>query len=298
MTAFDFDDVTMLASDDGEPVALHDLGGPPDGPNLLLSHGNGLNVGMWAAAVPELTTHFRCYGVDLRGHGRARPNAPGYPVGREQFAADIITAIDAIGGPVCFAGHSLGAASAVQACLLDSSDPSQLFTGLWLFEPVLVPDGFERGEGPSFLIEMSRKRRMEFDSVDDAIDRFCSKPPFSTCDPLAVRGYVEVGTIPAGNGVRLSCEGEDEARVFETMATLDFARLASIGVPTTVVSGAAADVANALPPKLAPLVAEAMGPWARWVEFDGLSHFGPMEAPKQIARSITDFFEGVLDPAP
>lgn len=298
MTAFDFDDVTTLTSDDGEPVALHDLGGPADGPPLLLSHGNGLNVGMWAAALPDLTARFHCYGIDLRGHGRSRPTGPGYPVGRERFAADVITAIDAIGGPVCFAGHSLGAASAVQACLLDHTQPGELFTGLWLFEPVLVPDGFERGEGPSFLIEMSRKRRMEFDSVDDAIDRFRSKPPYATCDPVAVRGYVEVGTVTidgdGGAGVRLSCEGEDEARVFETMATLDFGRLASIGLPAMVVSGAAADVANALPPKLAPLVAEAMGPSARWIEFDGLSHFGPMEAPGPIAASIVDFFDGVL----
>ncbi|MEL6983320.1 MAG: alpha/beta hydrolase [Actinomycetota bacterium] len=294
MTAFDFDDVTVLTSDDGEPVALHDLGGPADGPPLLLSHGNGLNVGMWAAAIPDLAERFRCYGVDLRGHGRSRPTGTGYPVGRERFAADLITAIDAIGGPVCFAGHSLGAASAVQACLLDGTNAARLFTGLWLFEPVLVPDGFERGEGPSFLIEMSRKRRMEFDSVDDAIERFGSKPPFAGCDPASVRGYVEVGTVPTESGVRLSCEGEDEARVFETMATLDFTRLASVGLPTMVVSGAAADVANALPPKLAPLVADAMGPSARWVEFDGLSHFGPMEAPGLIARSITGFFDEVI----
>lgn len=295
MNAFDHDEVTILASDDGEPVALHHFGGPADGPPLLLSHGNGLNVGMWAAAVPELVRHHRCYGVDLRGHGRARPTRTDYEVGRERFAADIVTAVRAIGGPVAFAGHSLGAASAVQAVLLADQRSNELFTGMWLFEPVLVPDGFERGDGPSFLVEMSRRRRMDFESVEDAIDRFRSKPPYAGCHPDAVRGYVEIGTVETESGVRLSCRGEDEARVFETMATLDFDRLAAVGLPALLVSGAAADEANALPPKLAPLVAEAMGPTARWVEFDGLSHFGPMEDPVRIARSIVEFFAS-LDP--
>ncbi len=293
MSAFGYDDVTLVTSDDGETVAVHDFGGPADGPPLLLSHGNGLNAGMWAAALPELTTRFRCHGVDLRGHGRARPTVEGYSVDRERFAADIVAAVTAIGGPVCFAGHSLGAASATLACLLHPS-PASLFTGLWLFEPVLVPDDYDRGEGPSFLVEMSRRRRMEFESAADAVSRFRSKPPFSGCHPRAVDGYVEVGTIETGNGVRLSCRGEDEARVFETMATLDFGRLGAVDLPTLVASGAAADVANALPPKLAPLVAEAMGDNARWIEFDGLSHFGPMEAPARIARSIVGFFDEVL----
>ncbi len=290
MSVFEHDEITILTSEDGEPVALHDFGGPADGPPLLLSHGNGLNVGMWAAVVPELIRHHRCYGLDLRGHGRSRPATPDYQVGRERFAADIVAAVRAIGGPVAFAGHSLGAASAVQATLLAEPGPKELFTGLWLFEPVLVPDGFERGDGPSFLIEMSRRRRMDFDSVDDAVSRFRSKPPYATCHPDAVRGYVDIGTVETASGVRLSCRGEDEARVFETMATLDFDRLASIGLPALLVSGAAADEANALPPKLAPLVAEAMGSSARWIEFDGLSHFGPMEDPEIIARSIIDFF--------
>lgn len=290
MNAFGDHEVTILTSTDGEPIALHDFGGPDGGRPLLLSHGNGLNAGMWAAALPELTRHVRCFGVDLRGHGRARPTTEHYSVARERFADDIVTAVDAIGGPVDFAGHSLGAASAVLAAVLHPR-PSELFTGLWLFEPVLVPDGYERtGDGPSFLIEMSRRRRMEFDSVEDAVARFRSKPPFSNCHPAAVEGYVRVGTVDTGSGVRLSCRGEDEARVFETMASLDFDRLASIGLPAVVASGAAADEANALPPKLAPLVAEALGPTADWVEFDGLSHFGPMEAPEVIAQSILGFF--------
>jgi pimeloyl-ACP methyl ester carboxylesterase len=59
-------DVRQLRDDDGEHAALHDLGG--DGPALLLTHGNGLNAGMWATVVPHLRDTFHCYGLDFRGH--------------------------------------------------------------------------------------------------------------------------------------------------------------------------------------------------------------------------------------
>ncbi|MEL7158856.1 MAG: alpha/beta fold hydrolase [Actinomycetota bacterium] len=256
-----------------------------------MSHGNGLNVGMWAAALPHLQTRFRCFGIDLRGHGRSRPTRPDYGVARMLFAGDVVTAIDAIGEPVRFVGHSLGAAASVYAAIADSSP----FVALWLFEPVLIPVGYDTGgDGPSFLIAISRKRRMTFDSVDDAHRRFMSKPPYSGCDPVAVRGYVEVGTAVTDDGVRLTCRGEDEARVYESGEPIDFATLAVIDRPVVVASGAAADEANALPPKLAPVVAQAI-PGARWEEYEGLSHFGPMEDPAAMARSITEHFT-TIDP--
>lgn len=299
MTAFEHDEVTILTSPDGERIALHDFGwsgpGDPDGPPLLLCHGNGLNAGMWAGALPTLITRFHCYGLDLRGHGRSRPVDPDYSVARRSFAADVVTAVEAIGGPVHYAAHSLGAASAVFAALAHH-DPSQLFTGLWLFEPVLIPAGFRtEGQGPGPLVEMSRRRRMDFDSIADAVERFRSKPPYSLCHPASVEGYVEVGTNPTDTGVRLSCRGEDEARVFETMEDLDFDRLAGIELPARVVAGASINEANALPPRVAPLVAEALGN-GRWVAHDGLTHFGPMEAPAEMARSIIEFFTDEVAP--
>jgi pimeloyl-ACP methyl ester carboxylesterase len=63
-------DIRQLQDDDGEHAALHDLGG--DGPALLLTHGNGLNAGMWATVVPHLRATFRCFGLDFRGHGASR----------------------------------------------------------------------------------------------------------------------------------------------------------------------------------------------------------------------------------
>ncbi len=278
---FQQDTVKILSSADGEPVALHDFGG--NGPALMLSHGNGLNSGMWAAVLPMLVDRFHCFGVDLRGHGAAREVSKGYSVERERFGEDILACIDAVGGPVRLAAHSLGGAAAVYAALARP----RAFRRLWLYEPVLVPIGFDRnnGDGPSMLVKASRRRRMEFDSVDDAVDRLSSKPPFFGCDSYAVRGYLEIGSYPVEGGIRLACTGDNEARVFDTPTDLDFGRLGAISAPSVIASGGNVNAANALPPQLAPQVAEAMGN-ARWEEHRWVSHFGPMEAPRAIAQSI------------
>ena len=135
------------------------------------------------------------------------------------------------------------------------------------------------------LVDLARRRRMGFDSVDDAVDRLSSKPPFFGCDSYAVRGYLEIGSYPVEGGIRLSCTGENEARVFDSGTNLDFNRLRAVTVPTVVAFGGNADIANSIPPEVAPQVAEALGN-ARWEEHRWVSHFGPMEAPRTIAQSI------------
>ena len=51
-------DIWQLRDDDGEHAALHDLGG--DGPALLLTHGNGLNAGMWAIRSGQRSAFSSC----------------------------------------------------------------------------------------------------------------------------------------------------------------------------------------------------------------------------------------------
>jgi pimeloyl-ACP methyl ester carboxylesterase len=293
--------VRILHSADGEPIALHDLGGR--GTPLLLTHGNGLNAGMWAAVTPLLSDRFRLWGLDFRGQGaagaaratgsaasgvlrgsRQSADASGeLSVERDRFAEDVLVALEAIGtGPALTAGHSLGGVATIKA---EQRWPGT-FRATWLFEPVLVPVGFERpGEFNSTLIEIARRRRQVFDSVGDAYKRFSSKPPFDSCRPEAVRAYVEIGTFPTPEGgVQLSCAGETEARVFESNERFDFAELASVRCPTLVACGGTSHLGET-PAMVAPLVADALGD-ARLERFDHLTHFGPMEDPETIAASI------------
>lgn len=271
----------ILLGPDGVPAALHDLGG--DGPPLLLTHGNGLNAGMWATVVPQLHSVFHCYGLDFRGHGASRPQDELFSVDRETFVGEVFAAVAALGGaPIVAAGHSLGGATLLKA---EMARPGT-FSALWLFEPVVLPTTFLRPEGPSLLVQASRRRRMIFGSTQEAYERFRAKPPYGDCEAAAVRAYAELGTYPLPTGeVRLSCSGETEARIFETGQATDFAELAVLRLPVVVGLGVKIALGNDLPPLVAPLIADALGD-GRLERFEGLTHFAPMEDGAVVARSI------------
>jgi pimeloyl-ACP methyl ester carboxylesterase len=274
-------DIRQLRDDDGECAALHDLGG--NGPALLLTHGNGLNAGMWATVVPHLRGTFHCFGLDFRGHGRSRQAHERIPVERHWLVAEVLAAVEAIGGaPALAAGHSLGGATLLRA---EQQHPGTL-RACWAFEPVLVPETLDASPPPSGLIEASRRRRLVFGSVDEAVARLRSKPPFAGCELDAVRAYVEVGSSPQADGtVRLTCSGETEASIYETNERLDFARFRAIACPVVIGAGEAVAKGNELPPMLAPLVAEAVED-GRLEVLPGVTHFAPMEDGALVARSI------------
>jgi pimeloyl-ACP methyl ester carboxylesterase len=272
----------QIVGPDNEHAVLHDLGG--EGPPLLFTHGNGLNAGMWATVVPHLRSHFHCYGLDFRGHGASRPINTPLDVARFHFIDEILQAVDTIAhdGPIAAVGHSLGGATLVHA---EHQRPGT-FSKLFVFEPVIVPDTFQRPDGDHPLVIASRRRRMQFDSFEAAYDRFMSKPPYSGCDPAAVRAYVELGTYPdPEGGVRLSCSGETEANIYSSGTDTDFAGLAEITCPIAVARGLDISEGNDMPPLMAPLIAEALGN-GTLVEMQGLTHFGPMEDGEATAAAI------------
>lgn len=259
---------------------------------MLLTHGNGLNSGMWATAAPHLARHFRLFALDFRGHGASVQQAVDLSVERHWFRDEVLAAVTAItapdGGapsPIVAAGHSLGAATLIRT---EQAHPGT-FRAIWAFEPVLIPAAWETRRAPSALIEASRRRRMVFSSVDEAVSRFSSKPPFAGCEPDAVRAYVDVGTVALPDGsVRLTCSGETEARIYESNEELDFSGFAAITCPVQVAAGASVAAGNDLPPLVAPLVADALGN-GELHTMPGLTHFAPMEDGERVAAAIVAF---------
>ena len=270
----------LLNGDDGEHGVLHDFGG--EGPALLLTHGNGLNAAMWTTALPVLQRHRHCFGLDFRGHGASRIASQPLDVDRSHLVAEVLQAVAVINhGPIDAVGHSLGGATLVRAEL---ENPGT-FRKLWLFEPVMVPEGSERPDGDHPLVIAARRRRNEFPSLESFVARLRSKPPYSQCEEAAVWGYATLGTREVRGGVSLTCSGDIEAEIFSSGTPTDFNALRSISVPAVVARGELVGVGNEMPPAMAEPIASHLGK-GDLLEMEGLTHFGPMEDGQRIGEAI------------
>jgi pimeloyl-ACP methyl ester carboxylesterase len=270
--------VHLVESTDGVRVPVHDLGG--SGPPLLLCHATGFHGLVWGPFASLLAQRFRVWSLDFRGHGDAGP-PPALPVDWRGVGDDVLAVVDDLGleHPFGF-GHSMGGA----ALVLAESDRPGTFRGLSLFEPIVFPvEGPPGGRGNRDLAEGARRRRAVFTSRDEAFANFASKPPLNVFVADALRAYVDHGLAdrPEG-GVALKCRPEVEAAVYEgAPAHPGWARLAEVRCPATVLTGEHSDVGG----ELSRLQAERL-PGGRVQVVPGVGHFGPMEDPPLLARTV------------
>lgn len=270
---------------EGVQLAVHDYGG--GGPPVVLVHAAGFHGRVWDPVAGALADAFRCLAPDLRGHGDS-PLRPDDDLDWHGFAADLLAVVDELGlvGPVG-AGHSSGAT----ALLLAEQARPGTFRVLYCFEPVLVPADPPLGRDPdNWLGEGARRRRATFPSRDEALRHYADRPPMRDFHPAVLRSYVDHGVRDAGDGsVVLKCRPEDEARVYEMATAQDgFGRLAEVACPVVLARGACSDAASA--PQAARLAGRLSQ--AETTELADLGHFGPLEDPARVARSIREVLTG------
>jgi pimeloyl-ACP methyl ester carboxylesterase len=264
---------------DGVGIAYYDLGG--SGPDLLLAHATGFCGAVLGPLADRLTDRHRCVAFDERGHGSSdRP--PDGDFGWYGFAADIIAVVDLLGleRPAGF-GHSCGGA----ALLLAEEARPGTFSALYCYEPVIYPD--ETPVAPGFesnpLAAGALRRREVFGSPAEALANFSGKAPFDRLDPGVLAAYVDNGFEAGADGIRLKCRREDEAQVYAHGFSHDaFAQLDAVRCPVTLACGAKTDAVG--PDFLAAF--DRRLPDSRVEVLPGLGHFGPMEDPEGLARSV------------
>jgi pimeloyl-ACP methyl ester carboxylesterase len=274
-----------VASTDHVSVAIHEFGGA--GRPLLLSHATGFHGYCYLPIADELSEEFTSFALDYRGHGdTARPDD--WDVDWARYGDDALAAAHAVapdGGLVGF-GHSMGGAGLLMAARRDPG----LFDVIVAFEPIVFPprevdphDGTENNG--TLLSRGARKRRASFESFDDAIANYSSKPPMMAFDPDVLRLYVAHGFRTAPEGVRLKCDPEHEARTFDTGGThTTWSDLADIDTRVVVVAG---HVDEFGPAAIAKEIAAAL-PNATYVEHDEWNHFTPFIEPAAMAALIRD----------
>jgi len=304
---------------DGVEIATYDLGG--DGPPLLLAHATGFHGRVWLPVAEALRSRFRCVAFDARGHGDSG-KAPDGDYDWRGFAADTVAVVDGLGlGQPRAVGHSSGGA----ALLLAEEARPGTFASLYCYEPVVplvedrpasptpglaptpaaaasepvapepmapkpaAPEAVAPDSNP--LAAGARRRREVFASRDAAFANYVAKPPFNRFDPDCLLAYVMYGFDGLADGtVRLRCRGEDEARVYEmAFRHRAFQHLDLVTCAVTLACGGAGAHFGA--DHLAAMAARLTG--ARIDVHPDLGHFGPMEAPAQVAAAVTAAFAAV-----
>ncbi|MEL6891333.1 MAG: alpha/beta hydrolase [Actinomycetota bacterium] len=277
-------------SSDHVNVAIHDFGGT--GRPLVLSHATGFHAHCYLPIADHLDDRFRAFAFDHRGHGNTpRPDptrsADGslVPLDWTGYGDDATTAVSTIapdGGVVAF-GHSMGAASLLMAA---HRSPG-LFDVIVAYEPIIFPADRDPGfpsDAPPPIVEAARRRRASFDSFEDAIANFSSKPPLSMLDPDCLRLYVGHGFRPAPEGVRIVCAPDHEAGTFLGGArhrTWDLLP----EIQTRVVVIGSGDGAG--PSQVAEGVAEQL-PNSLFIHQPDATHFQPLVDPAGTADLIAD----------
>ena len=269
---------TLIDSSHGVRVALHDLGG--EGPPLLMLHATGFHGRCYRAVAEHLTDHFHVWAPDLRGHGDSiTPDDT--DLGWASMADDVRAVSEHLGVDCwAVAGHSMGGAVAAKTALLNPG----LVSAAWVFEPVIfppaVPVAASRGNR---LAESARLRRHNFESFEQAIERYSQAAPFALVSRNVIRDYVIHGFSETDTGITLKTSGETEARVFEGVDLELFGQLGSVAAPFTV----AMSTDGAPPASAAARIADQI-PNARSVTWPDNTHFGPFEDPARAAAEILE----------
>jgi pimeloyl-ACP methyl ester carboxylesterase len=274
----------LIPSSDGVQVAVHDLGGT--GRPLLLSHATGFHGHCYLPMAKALAAEFHSYALDYRGHGLTPVPEQDLdqPVDWERYGDDALAAARAVapeGGLIAF-GHSMGGAGLLMAA---HRDPG-LFEVILAFEPIVFPPPDPAQPQTSTpLVAGARRRRATFDSVEQAIANYSSKPPMAAFTPEALRCYVEHGFMPSqqDQSITLRCAPEHEARTFESGGLhRTWEVLHEISTRVIVVAGANDGMGPAM-------IAEGIAgqlPNSEYTVLARLDHFGPMTHPAEVAKLV------------
>jgi len=272
-----------VPSTDDVQLELHDLGG--HGPTLLFAHATGFCAGAYRPLAARLAERFHVWALDFRAHGDSTLPTGGDLTWRG-MADDVLAVTEVMGGELLLGvGHSMGGAVLMGAEL---RVPGTL-RAAYLFEPIIVPDGFGSAiDNP--LATSARRRRNRFPSRHEALARYASRPPLGAFRADSLSAYVEHGFADAADGtITLKCSPEDEAAVFEAAGKPRIHEMGAITMPVVVACGSRDPKSG--PAAYAPDVAAALSD-ASLLRYAHLSHFGPFQDPDTIAEDIMASFAG------
>ncbi len=205
-------------AEDGTSIFIRRHGNP-DGPRLLLTHGNGLAADLYFPFWSLLAGRYDIVLYDLRSHGWN-------PVGdlmTQNFPelvrdnCSVTRVIDSQFGenPVIGVYHSVSALVA----LIDELRNGAGFSALVLFDlPICPPGGAPEDLEVSLgrVAARTRKRQHRFESRGEFVESLRRSPAFERMQPATVELFAETTLRPVSNGgYALCCPVQHEAVIYE-----------------------------------------------------------------------------------
>ena len=265
--------------------------GNPDGPRLVLSHGNGLAIDLYYPFWSRLASDFDLIVYDLRNHGwntvgaREKHNVPTLIRDQER----ILEAIDRHYGakPAIGVFHS---ASALVSLFL-SADSNSLAAQILFDPPLCKPGASQRqfDDAAERAAALTRRRASRFPRQEDFIELLSYLPAFTRVVPgvLELMARTTLRRSANGQDYELRCPREYEAQIMDYVRS--FSPLVDLGMlpcPTKIVG---AD--PTLPYAYLPTVDFGH---MMTVEYDFLpetTHYLQLEAPKECVAALREFLE-------
>ena len=282
--------VVRAKLDDGLSVPVRRYGNP-QGPRLLISHGNGLAVDLYYPYWSLLLDGFDLMLFDLRGHGR---NPPGDLAGHTvpAFARDL----EAIGQTVDSrfgVKPRVGVFHSV-SCLAAALSPSlgASYAGLVLFDPPLCPAAMGAAHRTlasscSRAAARTRIRVSRFPSEQAFVELMRQQPAMARLLPgvAELMARTTLRENRRGGGYVLRCSPEHEARILESMPR--FSRLVDpemLPLPVKVI-GADPNLRH----HFFPPCCLRSGRTIDCESIAGTSHLAQLENPEECARLTVEF---------
>ena len=265
--------------------------GNPDGPRLVLSHGNGLAIDLYYPFWSLLTDEFDLIVYDLRNHGwntvgaRQKHNIPTLIRDQER----IFEAIDRHYGnkPKIGVFHSVSA-----LVTLFLSTESNSLAAQVLFDPPLCKPGksqIEFDDAVERNAARTRRRADRFQTREDFVELLRSVPTFTRVLPGVCDLIARTTLRPSANGegYELRCPREYEAQIMDYVRGFSpLVDLATLACPTKVM-GADPTLPFAYLPTLD--LSDVMA-----VEYDFLperTHYLQLEDPQECVAVVREFLE-------
>ena len=280
----------------GEFSVLRRPGRGEDAVAVHFGHATGFNANTYTALLESLDPAIDVYAMDARGHGLSKASADPKKLRTwNPYVRDLESLVAAIPRPTLLVGHSMGGTVSLE---LAAANPEWI-AGVVLVDPVLAPPSVGWWMPAARLVGLTRrvpiaqaaaKRRMEFPSKEAAVENFEGKGAFRTWPREWIEAYVEGGTVPTDNGVRMTCDRAWESQTFATATPRPFGLVKRLRCPTTLIARETSG------PPLSEESCDAFmraRPDTRLIKLEGASHFMTMESPDLVRDEIHRMVETV-----